>query len=280
MPIKFYEKFILNVLNKGAIPKHIAFIMDGNRRYAVTHGKRKVEGHGVGFQSLKKTLEWCMELGVKEVSIFAFSIDNFQREKEEVDVLMELARDKLKEISENNEFLQKNSVKTSIVGNLDLLPEDVRETMELVMKRTEKNNKLQMNICFSYDFTYEIERAIALYQKEKEGKERTKQDEIEETRISREIMNKYMLIKSEPDILVRTSNEIRFSNFMLSQCSSSIVCFLKENWPEMSILSMLKIILKYQMQEKSLKQLRTHLDEYERKEIAEAAKKKQATAST
>jgi len=277
--MRFYEKLIINILNKGAVPKHIAFIMDGNRRYAVSHGKKKFEGHGSGFESLKKTLSWCLELGVKEVSIFAFSIDNFQRDKEEVEVLMELARDKLKEISENNEFLQKNGVKTSIIGNLDLLPQDVKETMYLVMKRTEKNTNLQLNICFSYDFTYEIERAITLYHKDKENKEKSKQEvEVEEARIAREILNKYMLIKTEPDILVRTSNEIRFSNFMLSQCSSSMLCFLKENWPEMSIFSMLKIILQYQMQEKSLKQLRAHLDDYERKDVLE--KKKSVAAAS
>jgi len=277
--MRFYEKLIINILNKGAVPKHIAFIMDGNRRYAVSHGKKKFEGHGSGFESLKKTLSWCLELGVKEVSIFAFSIDNFQRDKEEVEVLMELARDKLKEISENNEFLQKNGVKTSIIGNLDLLPQDVKETMYLVMKRTEKNTNLQLNICFSYDFTYEIERAITLYHKDKENKEKSKQEvEAEEARIAREILNKYMLIKTEPDILVRTSNEIRFSNFMLSQCSSSMLCFLKENWPEMSIFSMLKIILQYQMQEKSLKQLRAHLDDYERKDVLE--KKKSVSAAS
>jgi len=277
--MRFYEKLIINILNKGVVPKHIAFIMDGNRRYAVSHGKKKFEGHGSGFESLKKTLSWCLELGVKEVSIFAFSIDNFQRDKEEVEVLMELARDKLKEISENNEFLQKNGVKTSIIGNLDLLPQDVKETMYLVMKRTEKNTNLQLNICFSYDFTYEIERAITLYHKDKENKEKSKQEvEVEEARIAREILNKYMLIKTEPDILVRTSNEIRFSNFMLSQCSSSMLCFLKENWPEMSIFSMLKIILQYQMQEKSLKQLRAHLDDYERKDVLE--KKKSVSAAS
>jgi len=277
--MRFYEKLIINILNKGVVPKHIAFIMDGNRRYAVSHGKKKFEGHGSGFESLKKTLSWCLELGVKEVSIFAFSIDNFQRDKEEVEVLMELARDKLKEISENNEFLQKNGVKTSIIGNLDLLPQDVKETMYLVMKRTEKNTNLQLNICFSYDFTYEIERAITLYHKDKENKEKSKQEvEVEEARIAREILNKYMLIKTEPDILVRTSNEIRFSNFMLSQCSSSMLCFLKENWPEMSIFSMLKIILQYQMQEKSLKQLRAHLDDYERKDVLE--KKKSVAAAS
>ena len=276
--MRFYEKFIINVLNKGAVPKLMAFIMDGNRRYAVSHGRKKFEGHGSGFESLKKTLEWCMELGVKEVSVFAFSIDNFQREKEEVDVLMELARDKLKEISENNEFLQKNGVKTTIIGNLELAPQDVRDTMDLVMKRTEKNTNLQLNICFCYDFTYEIERAIELYHKEKENKEKSKEeDSAEEARIAREILSKHMLIKTEPDILVRTSNEIRFSNFMLSQCCSSMVCFLKENWPEMSILSMLKIILQYQAQEKSLKQLRTHLDDYERKEIL--AQKKPVAAA-
>lgn len=258
---------MVNVLNKGSIPKHIAFIMDGNRRYATSIGQRKVKGHEFGFESLKKCLEWCMELGVKMVSLYAFSIDNFQRGKEEVEVLMGMARDKLKEISENNEFLQKHSINTKVYGNLDLAPKDVREAMELVMKRTEKNTRMHLNICFCYDSTYEIERAINLYHEDTSNKATVKDSELRRPEIAREVLKKYLLIPDEPDILVRTSSEVRLSNFMLFQCTTSILCFLDETWPELSILSIIKIIMKYQTQEKALKQLRFNLDEYERKAL-------------
>ncbi len=259
--MKYYEKFIISILNKGPIPKHIAFIMDGNRRFAVKAGKRKIEGHPMGFESLKKCLEWCLELGVLVVSLYAFSIDNLGREKEEVDILMSLARDKLKEISENNAFLQKNGICVKVIGKLELAPKDVQETMEFVMQRTKQNTKLRLNICFCYDSTYELEKATESYNKTlKSGLE-------QEIQSPKNTLISHLLIKDEPDILVRTSCETRISNFMLPQCSTSIVCFLKEMWPEMTIMSILKIILKYQLQEKELKQLRNHLDNYDRKSL-------------
>ena len=97
--MRFYEKFLLNILKRGPIPRHIAFIMDGNRRYATNKGMKKTQGHSVGFERLKICLEMCLELGVQVVSVYALAVENLNREKEEVDILMSLARDKLDEIS-------------------------------------------------------------------------------------------------------------------------------------------------------------------------------------
>lgn len=103
--MRFYESFLISILNKGYIPEHIAFIMDGNRRFATEKNQKKTKGHELGFESLKRCLEWCLNLGVKEVSVFAFAIDNFKRSKEEVDFLMKLALTKLDEISREDAFL-------------------------------------------------------------------------------------------------------------------------------------------------------------------------------
>jgi len=246
--MKFHERLICKILKTGPIPEHIAFIMDGNRRHATRIGLKKTQGHERGFESLKRCLEYCLELGVKKVSVYALAIDNLKREKEEVDVLMDLARKKLDEISQNEAFLQKHDIRVKVCGNISLAPQDVQTTMQEVEKRTEKNQSLLLNIAFCYDSTYEMERLFNKYYEDHE-KNGLNNEEVELS--SKRLLNKYLLIPNEPDILVRTSNEIRLSDFMTFQSGLSMLTFLEENWPEMSIWSILKIILRYQVEEKN-----------------------------
>lgn len=235
----FFHRWVLKLLSAGIAPKHIAFIMDGNRRYASKKGIEKLQGHKEGLESLKRTLEWCLLLGISEVSVFAFAIENFKRDSKEVDYLMELAQKSLLEMSQNQGFLSENKVKVKICGNLSLLKQDVRDSMDEVMKNTKENNKLLLNICFAYNSDYELNEAFL---KTTEG---TVQD-----------FNNQLLIPSSPDILIRTSNEIRLSNFMIYQCRGSLIYFLEESWPELSIWSMVKIFLLYQTQERKLNRLK------------------------
>lgn len=245
--LRFYEKWLINILKTGDLPKHLAFIMDGNRRFAKGKRKARAYGHEQGLNSLKKCLEWCLNLGVEMVSVFAFAIENFNREKEEVEFLFKLAKVNLYEMAQHNNFLQKNSIKVRIVGNLALLPEDVQERMREIMQLTEKNEKLTLNVCFSYNSTYEIDNALKCL-KQDIDKKLIKLEEL-----SLEMFEEKLLINSEPDMIIRTSNEIRLSNFMLYQGNNSQLMFLEENWPELSFWSFLKIILTYQMNEKKAK---------------------------
>lgn len=253
----FYERWLIKILKTGHLPKHLAFIMDGNRRYAKDKNKPKAYGHEQGLNSLKKCLEWCLNLGIETVSVFAFAIENFNREKSEVETLFKLAKVNLYEMAQNNNFLQKHSIKVNIVGDLSLLPEDVRSSMCEIMKLTEKNEKMNLNICFSYNSTFEMQHALDSL-KEDYDKGLIKPDDI-----TPKMLNEKFLIKGEPDMVIRTSNEIRLSNFMLFQSNNSELMFLKENWPELSFWSFLKIILTFQLNEKSSKFYQKYLKEKE-----------------
>lgn len=240
----FYEKWLINILKTGHLPKHLAFIMDGNRRFAKNKKQSKAYGHEQGLNSLKKCLEWCLNLGIEMVSVFAFAIENFNREKEEIETLFKLAKVNLYEMAQNNNFLQKHSIKVCIVGDLSLLPKDVEERMIEIMKMTENNDKMTLNICFSYNSTFEIENALSSLKNDLD------KDLIKLEEITPKLFTEKLLIKTPPDMIIRTSNEIRLSNFMLFQGNNSELVFLEENWPELNFWSFLKIILTYQLNEK------------------------------
>ena len=255
----FYEKWLLKILKSGSLPKHIAFIMDGNRRFAKSQKKPVAYGHEQGLESLKKCLEWCLNLEIENVTVFAFAIENFNREKSEVETLLNLAKVNLFEMAQHDNFLQNHSIKVKIIGNLELLPEAVRARMIEVMKLTEGNNKLTLNICFSYNSMYELEVALLSLREDYLMKK------IEATNITPKALLDKMMINNEPDLVIRTSNEIRLSNFMLYQSSDSNLIFLKDNWPAIKFWSFIKIILDYQLNEKKLRFYRNYFKESESK---------------
>ncbi|EGR34367.1 hypothetical protein IMG5_014640 [Ichthyophthirius multifiliis] len=220
--------------------------MDGNRRFASKKNLPKTQGHYSGLNSLKQCLEWCLNLGVNQVSVFAFAIENFKRSQEEIEVLMNLAKKNLLEMAQKDEFLQQNNIKVNICGNIKLCKEDVQEAMKKIEELTKQNTKLQLDICFAYNSTFEIDNSI--------------QNIIKQEDISIENFKKNLLIQNNPDIIVRTSNEIRLSNFMIFQSNNSQLMFMKENWPEISIFTLAKIILKYQNCEKRQEQIQQMLN--------------------
>lgn len=121
----WYHNLLIKVLKVGKIPKSVAIIMDGNRRYATQQNKEKHEGHNSGLKKLEEAMQWCLELGVKELTVFALSTDNLKRSQVEVDTLMRLARDSFTKMTEKEGFMDKNGIQVKILGDLDMLPEDV-----------------------------------------------------------------------------------------------------------------------------------------------------------
>lgn len=253
--MKFYEKFAISILKQGSVPRHMAFIMDGNRRSATKKGLKKSKGHELGFESLKRCLEWCLHLGVKIVTVYAFSIDNFKRDKDEVDTIMRLAKEKLLAIAQENEFLAKNDIKVKFCGDLNRVQPDVKQSLEEVEQLTSKYNSLLLNICFSYDSQFELDTAVKSFLKNEDTTKYSTKNAKELAKVHQKF-KEHLLVKDDVDLLVRTSNEIRLSDFLIFQSAFSELCFIKECWPDITIMSFLKMILQYQLNEKTIKEFR------------------------
>eukprot|EP01134_Creolimax_fragrantissima_P004911 CFRG4911T1 len=230
------------VLKNGPIPRHIAFIMDGNRRFASRGEMAKIEGHALGFNTLKRTLDWCFELGVRYVTVYAFSIENFQRPRNEVDDLMNLAKRKFVELLDNSETLHKHKMGIRVLGDLSLLRSDVREVISRMVEETADNTEYILNICFPY--TSQEEMATI----SKEMAHSAEAGDLETRNISEQCFDKFMYTAGcgDVEILVRTSGEIRLSDFMLWQSSFGLLMYRRELWPEFNIYDFFTVILEYQ----------------------------------
>ncbi|KAJ5089558.1 hypothetical protein N7532_008242 [Penicillium argentinense] len=163
-PIEFaitnLKELLVGALRQGPIPQHVAFVMDGNRRFARSHGIETVEGHNLGFEALARILEVCYKSGVKVVTIYAFSIENFKRSKFEVDALMDMAKVKLSQMAQHGDLLDRYGAKVRVLGRLDLLKPDVLAAVNKAVDLTSRNGDRVLNICFPYTSRDEITSAI------------------------------------------------------------------------------------------------------------------------
>ena len=136
-----FESLCVRLLRCGSIPKHVAFIMDGNRRYAKRLGIEHIQGHSQGFEKLAQTLQWCRDLGIDTVTVYAFSIENFKRPQSEVDALLKLATDKFQRLIAEKDRLEEHGVKVVVLGNLNLLPTELQELVYTAMNMTKSHSK-------------------------------------------------------------------------------------------------------------------------------------------
>nr|XP_056702954.1 dehydrodolichyl diphosphate synthase complex subunit DHDDS [Euleptes europaea] len=250
--LSMLERFCASVLKAGPMPKHVAFIMDGNRRYAQKHNVKKLEGHTQGFAKLAQTLQWCLSLGIREVTVYAFSIENFKRSKEEVDGLMELARQKFIRLLEEQDNLEKHGVCVRVLGDLTLLPLDIQKLIAKVVLTTKQYNKCFLNICFAYTSRDEISNAV------KEAAWGVEQELLQPSDVSESLLDKclYTCKSPHPDILIRTSGEVRLSDFLLWQTSHSCLVFQPVLWPEYSFWNLWDAVIQYQMNHSALQKAR------------------------
>ena len=154
------KELLIGSLKCGPIPEHIAFVMDGNRRYAREHNLETVAGHHMGFEALARILEVCYKSGVKHVTIYAFSIENFKRSRYEVDGLMDMAKTKLVQMSQHGELLDRYGASVRILGDQSLVRDDVREQINKAVEMTKHNQRAVLNVCFPYTSREEMTRAI------------------------------------------------------------------------------------------------------------------------
>lgn len=248
------------VLSIGPIPNHIAFIMDGNRRYGKKRNLKEGMGHRLGFLTLMSKLKYCYNLGIQHITIYAFSIENFKRRPEEVQSFMDLTQEKMDILLEEDSFLFDYGVRVYIVGDLTLLNDSVRATAERLMEATSKHSKVGLSVCIAYTSTNEIMRAV-----EKACEERFIEEEEEEEEkkgvISLVEVEKHldMSVAPDPDIIIRTSGETRLSNFLLWQSSHCLLYSPSVEWPEIGGRHLAWAILNFQRMhsylEKKKKQL-------------------------
>jgi len=218
-------------LDNIKIPCHVGIIMDGNGRWAKERGLNRSKGHEAGYKTLKTTAKYILDSGVKVLSVFAFSTENFNRPKEEVDFLMNLF---IKGFKKDSAFFNKENIKVVFSGRKEPLKKDVIETMEYLSESTKNNTKGILNICLNYGGRSEIVDAVNHIIK----------DNLKE--VDEEVINNYLYNKlPDIDLLIRTSGEVRISNFMLWQLSYAELYFPKCYFPDFNQEEFDKALLEY-----------------------------------
>jgi ditrans,polycis-polyprenyl diphosphate synthase len=249
----FLRKCLVAVLSYGPMPKHIAFIMDGNRRYAKFRSIQEGTGHRVGFSALMSNLLYCYEMGVKYITVYAFSIDNFKRDPSEVKTLMDLMEEKINELLEKSSVINKLNCRINFWGNLDMLCEPVRLAAQKLMESTAENTGLVLSVCMPYNSTSEIVNAVneACAERREMSQKENAGDAVNNgvhSEISVADLDRHMYSAGcpDPDIVIRTSGETRLSNFLLWQTTFSHLQNPDPLWPEFSFRRLVWAILQYQ----------------------------------
>ncbi|MEM1883941.1 MAG: polyprenyl diphosphate synthase [Candidatus Bathyarchaeia archaeon] len=240
---KIYEKWLWRQVKNKDMPEHIAIILDGNRRWAVKSGLKPWMGHIYGAKKVEDVLKWCLRLGVKSITLYALSTENFQRPKEEVNKLMELFREKLEELMASDE-IRKYKVRVKVIGRTYLLPHDLQEIIRRLEEETKDFNERYLNLGIAYGGRAEIVDAVRkIAQKVAKGELRP--EEISESIFEQHLYTSF-LPKQDPDLIIRTSGEERLSGFLLYQSAYSELCFLDVYWPEFRFIDLLRAIRTYQ----------------------------------
>ncbi len=231
------------MIDKDKLPRHIAVIMDGNGRWARRRGLPKNFGHRAGIKTVEKIIKACSELGVEILTLYTFSLENWQRPKKEVGALMKLLDNFLvKKVDEFN----KNNIRVVAIGEKERLPLFVQKSLERAIEATEKNTGLTLNLALSYGGRSEIVNAVRSIASEvKRGK--CKLSEIDEQLFSRYL---YTANLSDPDLLIRTSGEMRISNFLLWQISYTELYISPKLWPDFTKKDLLIAIRDFQNRER------------------------------
>ena len=224
-------------------PESIAIILDGNRRYARKRSLKPWQGHKFGAEKVKDILKWCQELGIKALTLYTFSMDNFKRAEKEKKALFVLFKQNIKKLK-NDERLDKNGIRVRFIGRLQLFPKDIQEEMQEVMEKTMKNSNFKLNFAMAYSSKAEITDAL------KKIIQKIKNKQIDEKNINEELLNENLYLSSSPDILIRPGGEKRTSDFLLWQTAYSELFFVDKLWPEFTKQDLVKIIEDFKRRER------------------------------
>lgn len=234
---------VKDTINKDKLPRHVAIIMDGNGRWAKQQGAQRIYGHENGVKSVRETVEAAAELGIEFLTLYAFSTENWNRPKEEVDALMQLL---VHTISAETPTLNKNNIRLQAIGDLKSLPGNCFQELNEAIEQTKNNSRTTLILALSYSSRWEIINAVKQIAIEvKEGK--INAAEIDETSF-----NKYLSTANfpEPELMIRTSGEYRISNFLLWQLAYAELYFTEVLWPDFNKEEFYKAIANYQNRER------------------------------
>ena len=239
---KYYErKLLAEVMSSGNTPQHVAIILDGNRRFADDVGIDRLEGHKLGAKKLENVVGWCQELGIKHITVYAFSTENFNRSGEEVKSLMELFAKKFREVAEDQR-IHKYKIRVKAIGDLGVLPKEVQRAIDEAQKLTQAYDGYTLNIAVSYGGRSELAHAV------KKICEKIEKGEVKPKDISEDLISQHLYTAGlpDPDLIIRTSGEERLSGFLLWQSAYSELYFCEANWPAFSKVDFLRAIRTYQ----------------------------------
>ncbi|MEL4308965.1 isoprenyl transferase [Joostella sp. CR20] len=231
------------LVNKENLPKHIAIIMDGNGRWAKQKGKLRVFGHENGAKAVKEVVEGCVRIGVENLTLYAFSTENWNRPKLEVDTLMKLLVSSLRK---ELQTLHEQNIRLNAIGCLDNLPKSVRKELVEVIERTKNNTKMTLTLALSYGAREELKNAVV------QLCTKVKNNIISVDSIDESIINNHLYTQNLPDVdlLIRTSGEQRISNFLLWQIAYAELYFTETLWPDFTKEHLWEAIINYQNRER------------------------------
>ena len=230
---------LMEQIEKENLPKHIAITMDGNGRWAKDKGKLRIFGHQHGVKAVRETVEAAAEIGIKFLTLYAFSTENWKRSEREVNALMTLL---ISTISKETKTLMKNDICLNAIGNLSQLPKKCEQELEQAIEKTKNNKRMTLILALSYSGRWEIVNAVNKIMKEKNLRKE----------LTEEAFQQYLNTKGVPDpeLLIRTSGEHRISNFLLWQIAYCELYFTDTLWPDFRKEDLLKAIIDYQKRER------------------------------
>ena len=230
-------------LDKDNIPRHVAIIMDGNGRWARKRLMNRINGHRRGMEAVKNVVMASRELGVKYLTLYAFSTENWRRPKEEVRALMSLLG---KYLRSELTLMIENDIKLISIGNIDNIPKDEKQVLLNAIEKTKENKGMVLNLALSYGGRSEILNAT------RELADKVKKGELESSEIDAELFSSHLLTSEmpDPDLLIRTSGEMRISNFLLWQVAYAELYFTNTLWPDFNKEELFKAIKEYQSRER------------------------------
>lgn len=228
---------------RGNLPHHIAIIMDGNGRWAKKRGLPRVSGHSEGVKSVRDVVEACAQLGIEYLTLFAFSTENWRRPKDEISTLMKLL---LRTLKTETDELHKNNIRLNVIGDVASLPQEVQQKLKEAIKKTEKNNRMTLILALSYSGRWDILQAT------KKIAEAVASKKIKKDQINEETFKSYLTTAEipDPDLLIRTSGEMRISNFLLWELAYTEFYVTDVLWPDFRRNELYKAIEDYQKRER------------------------------